>query len=159
MQFTDLSEPKGGIDKWSWSFGDGDTSSIQNPSHTYKSDGLFTVKLTVSNVSGSDTETKNNLIFVEPTPEPPVLFKLTVTPTTAKRFSFETATVTALDQNNEPMSGVRVDVSTSNGAIIFPKSSTTDTNGKAKFLFQFLSKNGGNITFTADGKSATITQK
>lgn len=94
-----------------------------------------------------------------PTPEPSVLSKLMVNPTSAERFSRETAIVTALDQKNEPMSGVRVDVSTSNGAVIFPKSKTTATNGKAEFLFMFLFKNGGKITFTAGGFTETITQE
>lgn len=33
---------------YNWSFGDGDTSSIKNPFHTYKSTGAYSVKLTVS---------------------------------------------------------------------------------------------------------------
>ncbi len=39
---------------WLWDFGDGNTSTMQNPSHTYASPGMYTVCLTVSNISGSD---------------------------------------------------------------------------------------------------------
>lgn len=64
VQFTDLSQPEGNISTWTWDFGDGGSSIDQNPSHTYNSEGIFTVKLTVSNSAGADTETKNNLINV-----------------------------------------------------------------------------------------------
>lgn len=40
---------------WSWDFGDGGTSNIENPSHSYNSNGTFNVTLIVSNGCGSDT--------------------------------------------------------------------------------------------------------
>ena len=49
---------------WSWDFGDGNTSSNQNPSHTYNSVGDYTVELTATNDYGFDTETKTNYIIV-----------------------------------------------------------------------------------------------
>jgi PKD repeat protein len=42
VQFTDLSQQ---ATSWFWDFGDGTTSTLQNPSHTYASDGLFSVTL------------------------------------------------------------------------------------------------------------------
>ena len=56
VQFTDAST--GDITGWSWTFGDGATSSLKNPVHTYAAPGTYTVALTVSNPYGSDTETK-----------------------------------------------------------------------------------------------------
>ncbi|MBK5274726.1 MAG: PKD domain-containing protein, partial [Desulfuromonadales bacterium] len=56
VTFIDLSQ--GGISRL-WDFGDGTTSTQQNPSHIYKSSGTFTVSLTVTNVSGSNTSTQN----------------------------------------------------------------------------------------------------
>ena len=50
---------------WSWDFGDGNTSSSQNPSHAYSPAGSYTVSLTVTNCYGSDTETKTDYITVE----------------------------------------------------------------------------------------------
>lgn len=47
-----------------WSFGDGMTSSQQNPSHTYTSAGSYTVSLAVTGPNGSDTMTKADYIFV-----------------------------------------------------------------------------------------------
>ena len=51
---------------WSWTFGDGNTSTQKNPVHTYTADGTYTVNLTVTNSGGSDTETKENYIQVTP---------------------------------------------------------------------------------------------
>jgi len=62
INFEDQSS--GAIDTWSWKLGDGNTSSTQNPSHTYSSAGTYTVELTVSNDYGGDTETKTNYITV-----------------------------------------------------------------------------------------------
>lgn len=60
VQFTD--ESTGNITSWSWNFGDGGTSTEQNPSHTYSVEGSYTVALTVTGTAGSDTETKTNYI-------------------------------------------------------------------------------------------------
>ncbi len=54
------------IISWNWNFGDGATSTSQNPSHTYTSDGVYTVSLTVSDGTSSDIETKNAYITVGP---------------------------------------------------------------------------------------------
>lgn len=52
---------------WFWNFGDGDTSTLKNPSHTYLANGAFTVKLKACNVYGCDSLTKTNFITVDST--------------------------------------------------------------------------------------------
>lgn len=47
IHFQDQSS--GQITRWQWSFGDGSTSTVQNPVHTYTSGGTYFVCLTVSN--------------------------------------------------------------------------------------------------------------
>ncbi|MFH1687738.1 MAG: PKD domain-containing protein [bacterium] len=64
VNFTDLST--GSITSWSWTFGDGGTSTAQNPLHTYNSAGTYNVSLTVTGPGGSDGETKNGYITVNP---------------------------------------------------------------------------------------------
>ncbi|MCB2208635.1 MAG: choice-of-anchor J domain-containing protein [Bacteroidetes bacterium] len=54
------------IISWDWNFGDGTSSTLQNPSHTYNSNGTYTVSLTVNDGSASKTETKTNMIIVGP---------------------------------------------------------------------------------------------
>ena len=49
---------------WSWTFGDGGTSTVQNPSHTYAKSGIFTVALTATNAAGSNTCTKTGLVNI-----------------------------------------------------------------------------------------------
>ena len=60
VQFTDSStfSPT----SWLWDFGNGATSTEQNPRHIYTTQGEYTVSLTAANIEGSDTETKSNLI-------------------------------------------------------------------------------------------------
>ncbi|MBK9730448.1 MAG: PKD domain-containing protein [Chitinophagaceae bacterium] len=52
--FTDLSTAGIGdsIVSWHWNFGDGDTSILQDPSHTYLAEGIYTVELIVENSLG-----------------------------------------------------------------------------------------------------------
>src|SRR5215218_985481 len=49
---------------WSWSFGDGGTSTAQNPSRVYTAAGTYDVTLTVTNSAGSDSETKSGYVRV-----------------------------------------------------------------------------------------------
>jgi PKD repeat protein len=62
VKFTDIST--GTPTNWTWDFGDGSTSTEQNPTYIYKSEGNYTVKLTVSNSLGSDSEEKTGYITV-----------------------------------------------------------------------------------------------
>ena len=49
---------------WQWTFGDGTSSSEQNPSHTYLRSGTYTVVLTATNSQGSGTKTLQDVIMV-----------------------------------------------------------------------------------------------
>lgn len=49
---------------WSWNFGDGNTSTDENPSHTYSAPGTYTVTLIATNPLGSDTIVQTNYITV-----------------------------------------------------------------------------------------------
>ncbi|MGF7117585.1 PKD domain-containing protein [Methanobacterium oryzae] len=62
VQFTDNST--GSQNSYLWDFGDGTTSTEQNPTHTYTTAGTYTVKLTVTNLAGNSTVTKTDLITV-----------------------------------------------------------------------------------------------
>jgi PKD repeat protein len=64
VSFTDLSTGTG-LSGWSWTFGDGGTSSLQHPAHLYVDPGTYDVSLTVTGSLGSDTETKFAYITVD----------------------------------------------------------------------------------------------
>lgn len=56
FNFTDQSS---NANTWLWEFGDGSTSSLQNPSHTYANSGTYQVRLTASNGCGSDVQIRS----------------------------------------------------------------------------------------------------
>ncbi len=56
-QFTDATV---GATSWFWNFGDGTTSNIQNPTHTYISSGIYTVSLATTSAGGGCSQTINN---------------------------------------------------------------------------------------------------
>lgn len=60
VTFTDLSTNT--PTSWLWDFGDGSTSTTQNPSHSYATPGVYTVALTATNAAGSNTVTRSAYI-------------------------------------------------------------------------------------------------
>ena len=62
VNFTNQSS--GTFDSVLWDFGDGQTSTGTNPSHTYSNAGIYTVSLTIDGTEGADIETKTNYIHV-----------------------------------------------------------------------------------------------
>jgi PKD repeat protein/plastocyanin len=49
VAFADMTE--GEVSSWSWTFGDGTTSTLQNPVHAFPADGIYIICLTVMNES------------------------------------------------------------------------------------------------------------
>jgi kumamolisin len=70
VNFTDTST--GGPTSWLWSFGDRTTSTLQNPSHTYKTAGSYNVSLKVTNNDGYNIINHNGYIRVTNPPVKPV---------------------------------------------------------------------------------------
>ena len=65
VQFTNLTP---GAVSWQWDFGDGSTSTQQNPAHQYTSTGNYTVKLIASTSAGcQDSITRTELIKIQET--------------------------------------------------------------------------------------------
>ncbi len=108
VSFTDQSTNN--PTSWSWDFGDGGTSTAQNPSHTYNNAGTYTVTLTATNDCGSDDETKTDYITVtEPSQNDELhVGAIEVTKTTFWWWSKATARVRVLDQNDSPVAGATV---------------------------------------------------
>ena len=82
INFTDLSTS--GPTSWLWDFGDGQTSTLQNPTYTYTANGTYTVTLTATNSYGNDQEIKTNYIAIN----------MPVTPTTTSASRCGTGSVT-----------------------------------------------------------------
>ncbi len=58
---------------WLWDFGDGSTSTQQNPTHVYDTNGFYSVKLVATNGFGSDSLTRLQYIFVNKPAGPTVV--------------------------------------------------------------------------------------
>jgi len=62
VTFTD--ESTGNPASWSWNFGDGNTSTLENPTNTYAVNGTYTVSLTEVNSINSNETTMTGYIVV-----------------------------------------------------------------------------------------------
>jgi aqualysin 1 len=66
VSFKDQSTDDGTVMAWSWDFGDGSTSSAQNPTHTYGADDTYTVSLTVTDDDNATGETAKSVMVSSP---------------------------------------------------------------------------------------------
>lgn len=74
VTFTDTSsDTDGSITGWSWNFGDTNSSSAQDPLHTYAGPGIYTVALTVTdNLGGMDSSSQQVTVSAGGGNAPPV---------------------------------------------------------------------------------------
>ena len=58
---------------WTWNFGDGGSSTEEDPVYAYAEEGIYTVSLTVASAAGSDVRVRTDYVSV---PEPGALLQL-----------------------------------------------------------------------------------
>ncbi|NPD48292.1 PKD domain-containing protein, partial [Lentimicrobium sp. S6] len=64
IAFTDNSTGDGlSLTNWQWDFGEGSSSTLSNPSHTYNNSGNYPVQLTVTDAHGCQSSETQNLYF------------------------------------------------------------------------------------------------
>ncbi len=128
VQFTDTST--GSPTSWSWTFGDGGTSTAQSPSHTYNAVGTYSVSMTATNAQGSDSVTKTGYITVTDEPQGDVMHVADITVTRMRRGNgyVPVADVTVVDGGGAPVSGATV-TGFFNAPSTVSKSGVTGTNG------------------------------
>lgn len=67
IQFKDISTSKdGAIIFWLWDFGDGTTSTLQNPTHTFSQSGSFLVKLTTTTIYNCENTGSTTYVINDP---------------------------------------------------------------------------------------------
>jgi PKD repeat protein len=150
VQFTDTSA--GNITSRLWNFGDGTTSTEQNPIHTYtfKDTTDFTVSLSVTGSGGTNTKTKTNFIHLIP---PPIKVGIRLWKKDVYRNWYQAyaeLTVTQNDPTGPPLEGVTIEGTWSGGyggTVSF--SSVTNANGVIILKTEFAEK-GSMITFTVN---------
>jgi PKD repeat protein len=130
VNFTDLST--GAPDTWAWNFGDGGTSTAQNPSHQYMALGQYTVTMTATNAYGSDVETKTNYINVTEAGSSMHVQNMTVGRRKVGPNYVGTCTVLMYDTNANPVSGATVYV-TATGPTSGTYNGVTAADGTVSF--------------------------
>ena len=69
ISFTNQSTSTIAINNFNWDFGDGSSSTLENPTHSYSSAGTYTVTLVVVDQNGNaGSEVKPNFITIFPSP-------------------------------------------------------------------------------------------
>ena len=63
IEFTDTSQNL--PTSWAWNFGDGTTSTLQNPSHSYAASGTYSVTLAATNANGTASVTHLNAVTIQ----------------------------------------------------------------------------------------------
>jgi PKD repeat protein len=73
VTFTGMgTDADGTIASYAWAFGDGGTSAVQNPTHTYASAGSYTAALTVTDNNGATGSASVGITVSAATNQPPV---------------------------------------------------------------------------------------
>lgn len=91
VSFADTSTGDG-ITSWSWAFGDGQTSMVQNPAHTYTSAGTKSVSLTISNGTVTSSPYTQSITVTVAANPPVASFSFSPTsPTVGQSVSFTDA--------------------------------------------------------------------
>jgi len=96
---------------WAWDFGDGTTSSLQNPQHTYTVPGIYLVKLATSNSAGSNSIEKTIVAQGEPVLEiSPISGKTgTIVTATGSFFIITPDLISDTELIGEPVADVYID--------------------------------------------------
>lgn len=148
---TQSSDPDGIIAGYSWSFGDGATSILATPAHTYNTAGNYTATLTVTDNSGA-TATASVLIAVGATP--PVSTKivrvgaLSLIWASTRKGITGAATVTVTDGSGKPLPNVTV-AGAFSGVVSRNVSGVTNRKGQVTLSTPALaSTTRGSLTFS-----------
>ncbi len=146
VQFTDTST--GHVESRLWDFGDGATSTQQNPIHTYtfRNTPDYTVSLRVTGMGGTDTETKTNYIHLN---TPPILANVGLSKHEVFQNWFEVTaniTVTQNDPTGLPISGATVE-GTWSGGYNGTVSAVTNASGQISLVTPWIA-GGSTVTFT-----------
>ena len=105
---------------FSWTFGDGGTSTLQNPTHTYASAGTYTVKVTISAAGCSSSAASLTLTVLAPV----TIGSLTASPTTVRAGTPTTLAWSTTNATTLSLSGVGT-VTGTTSKVVSPTATTT----------------------------------
>ncbi|MFK7844285.1 MAG: choice-of-anchor B family protein [Rhodothermales bacterium] len=132
VTFADAStDSDGSIVSWSWDFGDGNTSSAQNPSNTYAAAGTYSVMLTVTDDFGATNATSKSVTISDGTGGGTIhIESITTAITRDGGDRFVEATFLIHDDAGNPVASATID-GTFGGDLSGTDSGTTDAGGIA----------------------------
>ncbi|MEM4973480.1 MAG: alpha-amylase family glycosyl hydrolase [Candidatus Hadarchaeales archaeon] len=137
VQFTDSSrDPDGRIVSWNWDFGDGTTSSEQNPTHLFPAEGQYTVTLTVTDDRGA-TQSYSLTISVSSAGGPAGIgTSLTLVPSTLSLVPGQSLQLSATlkEEGGSPLASKSLRWSTTVGTLS-QRATLTDANGQASVVY------------------------
>ncbi|MBU1870249.1 MAG: PKD domain-containing protein [Candidatus Omnitrophica bacterium] len=97
---TGTSDPDGTIESFNWQFGDGATSTEQNPEHIYSSEGTYTASLTITDNDGANDSETVSITVRHPNRKP--IFNAITNKTTAEGQAMSFS-VSAADEDADPL--------------------------------------------------------
>ncbi len=142
-------DPDGNIASYAWTFGDGTTSTLPGPSHTYNGVGSYTATLTVTDNRGGTNaralaitvqQNSNTILFVG---------DIAMQALSSSAGGYARATVTIRRPDGQPVAGVTVSGKWA-GLVKATGAATTDANGRAVLTSKPVKKRG-TITFAVTG--------
>jgi PKD repeat protein len=152
--FTDGSADPQGVGAWSWNFGDGQTATGQNPTHSYVAAGNYTVSLTAIDSQGA-TATATHVVSVANPPPATSMHVAALSASTGSRRGGWTVTVsvTIQDTNGAPVGGATVTGSWTTGA---SGTCITSASGACTFTTN-MSKKTASATYSVTSVSGPLT--
>ena len=160
-QFTDEStDSDGSIVSWSWDFGDGSSSSSQNPTHLYDAPGTYSVSLTVTDDAGDSGSASKSVTVNEQVDEAvPVIDSFSINAYSTGPWNRAEVSWTVTDDNSN-LSSVTSELL--NGGSVVDSQSSTVNGGSASGLHKIRTRNNADsirLTVTnSNGNSVSSTK-
>ena len=153
-------DPDGVIASYSWTFGDGTSSTLSNVSHTYAAAGTYNASLTVTDNSGAQSV---GTVTIVVSAVPPVTTTKTVNVSsmaiswvkTSSTAGYVSCAIKVVDQAGKPVSRANVAL-TATGFVSGSAIAATDSTGTVTIVSSKLSSTvTGSTTFTVTGVTLT----
>ncbi len=152
VSFTDQStDSNGSVVAWEWNFGDGNTSTIQNPIHTYASSGTYNVSLKVTDNDGATNTSQQSVTVTSGSTTECYVFNIAMTKHSSWWLYYAKATITIKDTAGNPVENANVSITWS-GKASGTSSGATNSSGQVQFQSGY---SWGNGTFTITVNNVT----
>jgi len=148
-------DPDGSIAGYQWTFGDGSSSGLADPSNTYNSVGSYTATLVVTDNAGATDSSSVSISVGQDANRDIDVNSFTLGIDSARSGKAAVATIRVQSRLNQPVSGAGITVTWS-GLVSGTSSGTTDANGEV-VLASRRSKKSGTFTGTITSISAPPT--